>query len=247
MKRATTPIASIDTPIGSKPGPDPVASSAPPAAPAAQTPGAMPKKVHAAIVGPDGVPLSADSMKAIARAQKHAKRIRTATFLATFNFWSAAIFAGFTCLYAVVSLAFGSVSIVALTVGAGLSIIASNELRGRRMLQQFNLRGPRLLGWNQIGYLALITVYCAFRVSHTLAGDGEYGQIMMQHPELSDFLEPVGEMMRWGIFATYVLIFVISSVVMGGNAIYYFTRRKHLQAYLDETPAWVVDFLRRAS
>ena len=41
-------------------------------------------------------------------------------------------------------------------VTAGLSLVTYNEFQGRRRLLSFDQSGPRLLGWNQIGFLALI-------------------------------------------------------------------------------------------
>ena len=247
MKGAMTPVGKDDTPITPQTPSVPVAPVDPPAPPMPAAPDAIPTNEQPVTAPSEAVPFTAEHQTVIEAAQQRAKKIRNAAFVAAFNGWSTAVFAGFTCLYAVVAMAFGNLSVVALVIGAGLSIVAYNELRGRRMLQQFNLRGPILLGWNQIGFLAMITVYCAFRIFQTLTGDGEYDQAIRQSPELAEVLGPIDGMVQWAFLATYALVFVVSAVFMGGNAIYYFTRRKHVRAYLNETPAWVVDLLQRTA
>ncbi|MDP7348738.1 MAG: hypothetical protein QF735_10915, partial [Phycisphaeraceae bacterium] len=93
------------------------------------------------------------------------------------------------------------------------------------------------------------SVFMAISLSifQTLTGDGEYDQTIRQSPELAEVLGPIDGMVQWAFLATYALVFVVSAVFMGGNAIYYFTRRKHVRAYLNETPAWVVDLLQRTA
>ena len=43
------------------------------------------------------------------------------------------------------------------------------------------------------------------------------------------------------MLALYGSVIALSVIFQGGNALYYFTRRKHVEAYVAETPAWIRD------
>jgi hypothetical protein len=43
------------------------------------------------------------------------------------------------------------------------------------------------------------------------------------------------------------MVIALSAIFQGLNAVYYFTRRKHIEAYLQETPAWVQEIERMTS
>jgi hypothetical protein len=45
----------------------------------------------------------------------------------------------------------------------------------------------------------------------------------------------------------YGTVIALSAVFQGLNAFYYFTRRKHIDAYLRETPVWVQEIQRMTS
>ena len=60
-------------------------------------------------------------------------------------------------------------------------------------------------------------------------------------------LGPMSELQWQLTLAIYGAVIVGAIVFQGLNAVYYFTRAKHLSAYLDETPDWVVDVQRRTA
>ena len=49
---------------------------------------------------------------------------------------------------------------MAIAITLGLSIVAYNEFRGRKRLLNFDPSAATMLGWNQLGLLAMIVVYC---------------------------------------------------------------------------------------
>ena len=85
-------------------------------------------------------------------ADRSARKVLGAAKVARFNGWT---IGGFAAL----GLLSGLSSMTVLTVGLGLAIVAWNELRGRKMLLRFDPRGPRLLGRNQLGLMALLVGY----------------------------------------------------------------------------------------
>jgi hypothetical protein len=96
--------------------------------------------------------------------------LRTAG-VARFSGWTMAIFAGLTIAGSLCG------DIGALLLGIGLGVAAFNELRGARLLRQFDARGPRRLGYNQLGLAGLLVVYAIVCLAlalhdpaHTFAG-----------------------------------------------------------------------------
>ncbi len=124
----------------------------------------------------------------------------------------------------------------------GLAIIAYNEFRGRKRLLSFDASAAKLLGWNQLGLLAMIVGYCLWTLY------GSYGDAASVSAELKGYGDLDGALGGAGSFeGLYKLIAIsfyggviaLSVIFQGGNAIYYFTRRRRLEEFNAKTPAWV--------
>ena len=187
--------------------------------------------------------LSESQLREVAAAQDSSGKIRKAAAVAGFNGWVTGIFAA-------VSLPFALLSLPGFLVAAGLSVVAYNEFKGRRRLLQFDLDAPSFLGWNQVGFLTLIVVYCIWMLLVGLTGEAPFAAELRAKPELSavfDSVDDFDRVYRLLIVAVYGTVIVISTVFQGLNALYYFTRRKHLLAYMQNTAAWIVDLQRLTS
>ncbi len=101
---------------------------------------------------PNG-PLSQSQQQEVAAAHDRARTIRKVAAVAKFNGWMTGIAAACSAPFALFSLP-------GFLATAGLSLVAYNKLKGRRRLLRFDQGAPAFLGWNQIGFLALITSYC---------------------------------------------------------------------------------------
>ncbi len=180
-------------------------------------------------------PLSAEHVRVIASSVKRRRKIKRAASVASFNGWSAAVFAA-------ISLPFGFWSMTALVIGVGLGVIAFNEFYGRRMLQRMDLRGPVLLGWNQIGFALLLLCYCAWSVYSMVMNPSTVSdQLGALPPEMASMVGSIEEMTLMLTYLTYGTVAMVSLIIFGGNAWYYFSRRKWMKSYLNETPRWVVE------
>ena len=67
----------------------------------------------------------------------------------------------------------------------------------------------------------------------------------LDNPSVERGIDSLGEMYRWGVVAVYSALISIALIVQGGAAAYYWSRRKHLIAFLASTPAWVLEFMQR--
>ena len=184
-------------------------------------------------------PLTPEHHRELALAGERAKRIRRAAGVAGFNGWV-------TGVLAALSVPFGLFSVAGFLVTLGLTAIAYNEFRGRKRLLEFDPAAPALLGWNQVGLLALIVVYCLWMLHGELTGADALSAQIGATPELAGALGPlqIEALCKGLVFAVYGSVIVLSAIFQGLNAWYYFTRRKHVEAYLRETPKWVVDLQR---
>ncbi len=186
-----------------------------------------------------GGPLSDQHRQDLSQANQQARNILRAGNVAKFNGCVASIFAGLSLLSALFS-------VTALCVGAGLVIIARNEFHGRKLLRWFDPRGTQLLGWNQVGFIALLVAYSLWSIYTTLTGPSPYDVYIAEHPELTQMLGPIGPMYTTLTLVVYGGVIVLSVIFQGLNARYYFKKDKLLKAYLRQTPDWIVD-LQRAS
>jgi hypothetical protein len=187
-------------------------------------------------------PLTPEHHRELSLASERARPIHKAARVATFNIWVTGIIAALSAPFAVLSL-------TGLLVTAGLSAVAYNEFRGRKRLLAFEPSAATLLGWNQLGLLAMIVVYCAWMLYSGLTGDSPLATQMeslsgLEGAPLS--AKDLNDIYRLVVIALYGSVIVLSAIFQGLNALYYFTRRRRIEAYVRETPAWILD-VQRAS
>ena len=80
-----------------------------------------------------------------------------------------------------------------------------------------------------------------------LASEDPFSEELKAKPELQAIFDSTMELdqtYRLFVVAVYGTVIVLSVVFQGLNALYYFTRRKHVEAYLQDTPKWVLDLQR---
>ena len=185
----------------------------------------------AVISAPDG-PLGSAEQAAVTDAHRRAKKVRRAAGVAAFNGWITAVFAA-------ISAPFAAFSLSGFVIFVGLALVAYHEFRGRRRLLEFDPTAARLLGWNQLGFLALILGYCVWMLFGAVTGEGPFSQEVAAKPELGaviDNVEQLDQLYVLAMAAVYISVAGLSCVFQGLNAVYYFTRRRHVEAYLAETP-----------
>lgn len=193
--------------------------------------------------------MTAEHLHQLAAADLRARKLRKAGGVAMFNGIAIAVFSGFSLLCGLVELALDRFDIskldwLSLVMGAGLGLIAWNEFRGRRRLRQFDPRGPRGLGWNQIALLGLIVAYSAWMMGVALLGPNPYAEIIRQEPLAAKTLGGIGDLYTMMSIAVYGALILGTLLFQGINALYYFTRAGLLRNYLAQTPAWVVELQR---
>jgi len=187
---------------------------------------------------PNG-PLNRSQLEQVATAKGQAHTIRKAAAVAGFNGWTIGILA-------LGSAPFAWFSLPALLMTVGMSLVAYNELQGRRRLLRFDDKAPAFLGWNQLGFLGLIITYCLWMFVVGFTGESPLATEFEAKPELRaafDSVEGFDEIYRIVVAAFYGIVILLSAIFQGGNAIYYFTRRRHVEAFLQKTPAWALQLL----
>jgi len=185
-------------------------------------------------------PISHEQRRELIEANSRARKVRRAVKVATFNGWSIGVFAA-------LSLPFAMFSVTSLVMCLALALVAYNEFRGRKLLDRFEPRGPRALGWNQLVLMGVLTGYSVWNIYLAETGPGPYAEQIKATPELGSMLGWVDDLHKTVTLAVYGSLIVASLIFQGLNALYYFTREKHLQSFLKQTPAWVVDLQRSLS
>jgi hypothetical protein len=186
-----------------------------------------------------GDPLTAAHRRQVAVARERSKSIRRVAQVASFNGWVTAIMAA-------LSMPFALLSPSGLEIAAGLFIVAYNEFRGRRRVLGFDPGGATFLGWNQLGLLAIIVVYCAWSLYTNLTGPSALAADAESYAALESALgslDGVEGLYRQVVILVYGTVIALSVIFQGGNALYYFSRREHVATFVEETPDWVRNLL----
>jgi hypothetical protein len=213
--------------------------------PAFQPPVLQPNALAPAAAPASAGPLTVEHMRQLSAADVRARKLRSAAGVAKFNGITIGVFGGLSLLIAAVELATGSFDWLGFVMGIGLSIVAWNEFRGRKLLQQFQMRATPLLGWNQVGLMVLIVAYAAWMLYQTATGHTDFEQAVRQQGlGGSDIIGSMSAMVKSMTELVYELLIGLTIIFQGLNSIYYFTRAKLLRGYLAETPPWVVELQR---
>jgi hypothetical protein len=177
-------------------------------------------------------PLSAEHHHELAAARDRAKTVRKAARVASFNGWTTAIIAA-------LSLPFSLFSPVGLAITFGLAVVAVNEFRGRKRLLNFDPGGATLLGWNQLGFLAMIVAYCLWMMYTSFNEAGAVAAEVKAYADLDAALGSTGGfagLYKQVVVAFYGIVIMLSVVFQGGTALYYFFRRRHVADFVTLTP-----------
>jgi hypothetical protein len=123
----------------------------------------------------------------------------------------------------------------------GLAVVARNEFVGRTKLRSLDPSGLELLWRNQLGFMALIMVYCVWSLYRAAARPAS------EIAELVLLLgNGAGDLVRSLTLFLYGAVIVATAIFQGLNARYYHVRVGRVRDYLRETPQWVVDQQRSA-
>ena len=184
--------------------------------------------------------LAPEQLEALAHARRQGRKISRAASVATFSGWTMAVFA-FITLFS------GLFSLVALLLGIGLTVVAYVELRGAKRMRQLDDTAPRLLGFNQIGLGAMVSLYCCWGIWQAVAGPSPYDSYLAQGGSTAEMIGQIDNLNRAITTAFYAGLLCATVVAQGFAALYYFSRRRHMVRYLSDTPGWVVETLRIAA
>lgn len=126
-----------------------------------------------------------------------------------------------------------SFSWIAAIVVLGICAVGAVELYGSGRIRRADPAAGRLLAVNQLALLGLILAYCLVQMCTSPLSAELRSQLAGIDLKGIEHLELLLTQ------AIYGLVAGLSVVFQGGMAFYYFTRRKHVEAFLAQTPDWV--------
>jgi hypothetical protein len=185
---------------------------------------------------PTSPQLSEQNLRELAEARKSLRKVGRAVSVARFDGWTIAIFAGLTFLMGVTDP--GNI-----LMALGLGTAAYFELTGASRLRRLDGSAIRMLGFNQFGLAALLTVYALWRIHVELSVGGMITKMIPSDQMDAQVLGPLGnvvENLRPLVIAFYGTVIAVAILGMGAMAWFYFSRRKYLEAYLTQTPEWII-------
>jgi len=71
-------------------------------------------------------------------------------------------------------------------------------------------------------------------------GVSPYAAYKSADPQLGRMLQPIENLTHLIAMALYGAMIAVALFAQGGLALFYFTRGKHIDAYLARTPAWIL-------
>ena len=151
--------------------------------------------------------------------------------MAKFDGWCLAIFGALT-------LGFGFSDPANIAIGLGLGIMAFIELRGAQQLRQLKPRVLRTLGFNQLALATAIILYALWQLYSSLHGAG-LAAAAGGDPQVAQALQQFDPLFRDISAIFYAALIAFALLFQGGLALYYFSRQKVVNEYVQTTPQWI--------
>ena len=175
--------------------------------------------------------LSPEQMAQLQVTRKNFAKVRRATTMALVDGWTTAIFGGLTTL-----LSLGSVP--ALVLGLGMVIIGYLQLRSTARLKRLDAGSLKQMAVHQIALGILLCAYGAYSLWQVKHNPPFIAARMVSDPEMAEIVENLAQQL---FVSLYVSLMVVALAGGGLMALYYYTRRKYVHAYRDQTPRWITD------
>jgi hypothetical protein len=183
-------------------------------------------------------PLSEEDFRLLRRAAASREPVRKVAATARFSAVTTLVIG-----VAGIPFLFFSPSSIALLMVIGICTIGVIEFVGYRRIRRGMPSAATWLGRNQLAFMALIVGYCIFQMA-TVA---RKPLAAFNSPELQSSLSQLDQGLSQQIehwtpivgYGFYGLVLVLSVLFQGGLALYYFSRRRHLETLETSTPAWV--------
>jgi len=182
--------------------------------------------------GPDAPALSAEHYAQLAAARVAFAPVRRAQRVMTFSALTLAIFA-------FLSLPFAFFSLKAAFVALGLVTATFFEFRGRAAVGRLDPAGVTTLVRNQVALTGMMAGYCVWSMASAWFGPDLYAEAVAANPEIEALLSPYSEVFRQAAVGFYGIVLLVGLVVQVFVIRYYATRRRPIETYLAQTPAWV--------
>ncbi|MDP9172923.1 MAG: hypothetical protein M3O30_03545 [Planctomycetota bacterium] len=177
--------------------------------------------------------LAEEHLRQLGAARINARKINRAVSVAKSDGWVIAVFAGLT-------LVFGLTDIPSIIISLIFGALAFFELKGAGKLRRLDPDAPRMLGYNQIAMAVMLIAYASWHIVSELTGHGELNSALGTDPQVREMLQSSAPLIRSIMLGFYGLLIAIAIFCQGGMALYYFSRLKYLEAYVKETPPWIL-------
>jgi len=181
--------------------------------------------------------MSEEHLRQLAWARQVGKKVHRAAGLARFDAWTIAIFGALTFL-------FGITDPPSAALGLIMCAVAFVEFRGCARLRALDSRAAKTLGINQLALAAALIAYALWRLHVEMNGPGPFAEAKAAVPEMASMLKGWDDFAQLLAKLVYLGIIAIALGAQGGMAVYYFTRRKHIDAYRAQVPSWILDLQR---
>jgi len=181
--------------------------------------------------------LSAENLRELSSARAASRKVRRAIAIASFDGWTIGVFGGLTLL-------FGLTDFSSIALGLGMGAVAFVELRGAGRLRRLEAGAARTLGFNQVALGTMLMLYAIWHIVAQLTGPSPYQAIKSSDAQLAHMLQPIEDLSRMVMIGIYSALIAIAFFAQGGLALFYFSRERHVQRYVTQTPAWIVTMQR---
>jgi hypothetical protein len=160
-------------------------------------------------------------------------KLRRLAMYAAFDGWTLSVLGALTLVCG----GYGSVLGLLMSfvlLGAGIF-----EIYSVRQLRQLKPSAINHLAYNQMALAGMLVTYSIISMIQSRHGGGLSAEIQQSLADAGGAVGDTNDQLSAATDIFYCGLMAFALLVQGGTAMYYFSRRKHLQRYLEETPDWI--------
>ena len=179
---------------------------------------------------------SPQHLEQIAAAKKRGRTIQRCASVANLSGWTIAVFGTLTFITSIGS-------IIGMALGIGMCVLSHFEFKGAKEIRRLDPTAPKRLAMNQLIFGAAILIYSAASLGIALHQPSELDR-EAKEAQLESMVGSIHDMERMVYIGLYSGMGAAAIIGCGGTALYYARRKPYIEAYLRETPSWIIELQR---
>jgi hypothetical protein len=181
---------------------------------------------------PSSPQLTEEHLRQLAAARVLSRKINRAVSVARFDGWTVGIFGALTLLLGITDLS-------SILLGSAFCVISFFELKAADKLRRLDPSSIKTLVTNQAVLGLSLIIYSLWSLFSS-SSSGDLAAAKAQDAQVTQLLQSYGGLVQSISAIVYGALILVAVGGCGGMILYYLSRKRRLDEYLQSTPQWII-------